>query len=219
MLSLCILLTALVASTRLADEAVGADVRRCETFAAGAAARRAEPPTGTGPRIVVVGDSWSAGLGLRDPSQAWTSRLEGRVHVDAFSGSGFSAAASPCRGASFAARVERAVEGGADLVVLEGGLNDVDQSVADLRAGFERVLAPLDGLDVVVVGPAAAPARAAGAAWVDTELAVLTGDHGVAYVSTRDLDLPYLSDGLHLTTDGHRAFGEAVATRIAGLAG
>ena len=41
--------------------------------------------------------------------------------------------------------------------------------------------------------------------------------YGVGYVSTADLDLSYLGDELHLTGSGHRAFGDAVARRIAAL--
>ena len=41
--------------------------------------------------------------------------------------------------------------------------------------------------------------------------------YGVPYVTTTDLDLPYLEDRLHLTPAGHRAFGDAVAERIAAL--
>jgi acyl-CoA thioesterase I len=39
----------------------------------------------------------------------------------------------------------------------------------------------------------------------------------VPYVSTVDLDLPYLDDRLHLQPAGHKIFGDAVAARIAAL--
>ncbi len=91
-------------------------------------------------RVVVIGDSWSAGLGLDRPVQSWPSRLPGRVHVAGFSGSGFSAKASPCGRVSFADRAPAALGGGADLVVIEGGLNDYDRSRAEIKAGFARVV-------------------------------------------------------------------------------
>ena len=37
------------------------------------------------------------------------------------------------------------------------------------------------------------------------------------YVATSDLRLPYLSDRLHLTAEGHVMFGDAVAGRLADL--
>jgi acyl-CoA thioesterase-1 len=170
--------------------------------------------------VVVIGDSWSAGLGLADSAASWPSRLPGRVHVAGFSGSGFSAGASDCGAVSFADRAPDALGPGTDLVVIEGGLNDVDQPSAAIVSGFARLMASLSGVPrrrVVVVGPASAPARAAGVDRVDLLLGALAEQYGVAYVRTRDLDLPYLPDGLHLTPAGHRAFGDAVAARIADL--
>ena len=52
---------------------------------------------------------------------------------------------------------------------------------------------------------------------VDRLLRHLSDRYGVPYVSTVDLDLPYLDDRLHLTPAGHRAFGDAVADRIAAV--
>jgi len=196
-----------------------ADAVRCERFTSQSEARRAVVAPALGKRVVVIGDSWSAGLGLDDAGDAWTSRLSGQVHVDAFSGSGFSRSASPCDGSWFGARAGRAVAGGADLVVVAGGLNDVDQPVGAVRAGFARVMRAVGELPVVVVGPASAPSRAGGAPEVDTLLADLAEAHGAAYVSTLGLDLPYLEDGLHLSPEGHRAFGDFVATRLEVLGG
>ena len=63
-----------------------------------ASERRRSDVSGTGPTVAVIGDSYSLGLGLPDPRASWPSRLRGRVVVDGFSGSGFSDAASACRG-------------------------------------------------------------------------------------------------------------------------
>jgi acyl-CoA thioesterase-1 len=203
-----------VAATR----ASGSGLPRCERFAADSVAR-ARHVTGAGERVVVIGDSWSAGLGLAKPAGSWPSRLDGRVHVAGFSGSGFSALASPCGRVSFADRAG-AVVTGADLVVVEGGLNDWDHSDSEIRAGYARLMRVLRAADVprvVVVGPASAPSRAARVPHVDALLADLSGQYGVGYVSTADLDLDYLGDRLHLTASGHRTFGDYVDSRLAGL--
>lgn len=107
------------------ERATGSYAERCERFAADAEARAAVV-TGSGTPVLVVGDSWSAGLGLADPSASWPARLDGRVHVAGFSGSGFSARASGCGDVSFAARAPQALAGlpAGTLVVVEGGLND-----------------------------------------------------------------------------------------------
>lgn len=173
--------------------------------------------TGSGKRIVVIGDSWSAGLGLADISASWPSRLKGRVHVFGFSGSGFSAQASPCGRVSFADRAPSALRGGAELVIIAGGLNDFDQSRADIKAGFARVTRIASRYPTVIVGPAMAPARQARVPRVERLLRRWARRHAVPYVSTTDLRLPYRRDRLHLTGAGHRAFGDAVARRITAL--
>lgn len=200
----------------LAVRAGGADADRCDRFAADSRARAAAY-AGSGERVVVIGDSWSAGLGLDRIEDSWPDRLPGEVHVAGFSGSGFSELAGSCRGVSFADRAAAAVHGGADLVVVEGGLNDVGQPDAAVRAGFARLVRALEGYDVVVVGPARAPSRAAGVPHVDALLADLAAAYGVDYVSTTGLTLTYLPDRLHLTPAGHQVFGDYVVDRISDL--
>lgn len=192
----------------------GADADRCERFAADSRARAAQD-TGTGRRVVVIGDSWSVGLGLERAAGSWPSRLPGAVHVAGFSGSGFSPDASPCGRVSFADRAPAALRGGADLVVVEGGLNDFDRTDAEIRAGFARLMRALDGRRIVVVGPASAPARARAVPRVDVLLAELATRYDAVYVRTSGLDLAYLDDRLHLTPAGHDEFGDFVALRVA----
>jgi acyl-CoA thioesterase-1 len=72
----------------------------------------------------------------------------------------------------------------------------------------------LEGYRVVVVGPALAPSRAGAVPRVDALLASLAERSGVAYVRTSDLALTYLDDDLHLTSSGHRTFGDAVAAAL-----
>lgn len=188
---------------------------RCTRFAAASNAREARVAGGSGPRVLVIGDSWSVGLGLADPSRSWPAQLSGeRVRVDGFSGSGYAATASPCTGASFAQRAREAARRPYDLVIVEGGLNDFDRPVAEIRSGVRRVLAAFEGTPVVMVGPASAPSRRRGVQRVDGVLAAEAQRAGARYVSTKDLALTYLPDRLHLTAEGHREFGEFVASAI-----
>ena len=210
------LAAALVALVALATtgNATGADVERCATFALQSEARE-RLTAGRGDRVVVIGDSYSVGLGLRDPRMSWPSRLPGEVRVFGFSGSGFSRGASPCPGVSYDVREPRALRSGADLVVVQGGLNDHDQPVSEIRVGFRRLVEGLTGQTVLVVGPAPAPARAAAAGRVDAALAEESARAGVEYLSMLDHRFGYLTDGLHLTASGHRAFGDLVAQAVA----
>lgn len=214
--SAAVVLTALVAvlAFPLADTGTTAAGRFCQA-AGRAEATRADAVTGSGDSVLVVGDSWSAGWRLARPAGSWPAALPGRVHVDGFPGSGFSEHASPCGRVAFADRVGAALRrSDARLVVVQGGLNDFDQSDADIAAGFHRVMRALHGREVLVVGPASAPSRAARVPRVDALLRSLAMDAGVAYVASSDLDLPYLRDRLHLTAAGHRAYGAEVARRI-----
>ncbi|MCP3420767.1 GDSL-type esterase/lipase family protein [Nocardioides pinisoli] len=179
------------------------------------ARERAGIVTGEGERVLVIGDSWSVGLGQDDLSRSWAGRLPGEVHVSGYSGSGFSAGASGCGRVSFHDRARTALVVRPRLVVVAGGLNDYDQPARAIDSGFRNLMADLAGQSVVVVGPATAPLRAGAVPRVDDRLEVLAALYGVPYVRTSDLDLDYLDDRLHLTEDGHREFGDAVAERLA----
>ena len=193
------------------ERAAASHASNCHRFEADHAARLGHV-SGSGRSVVVIGDSWSVGYKLTDLDRAWPSRLPGRVRVDGFSGSGFSAHASPCGAVSYATRTRTAR--GADLVVVEGGLNDYDQRYSAVRAGFDLLMSRLKGRDVVVFGPAPAPRRLAGARRVDGWLAALSESAGVDYVSSIHLRLPYLADRLHLTPAGHREYGDFVAAHL-----
>jgi acyl-CoA thioesterase-1 len=196
--------------------ATGADAERCARFATQSQVRE-RLVTGHGERIAVIGDSYSVGLGLRDPASSWPSRLPGRTEVFGFSGSGFSRHASPCRHVAYDARAAHALTSRPDLVVVEGGLNDYDQPASDVRAGFRVLMRDLRGRRILVVGPPAAPARAAGATEVDAILREESDRAGVSYLSMLDQHVTYLDDRLHLTPAGHRAFGAVVAAAVASL--
>lgn len=209
------MLAALVAFY-VADRA-GAGPTRCQHHRVEARDRQGIV-TGDGEQVLVIGDSWSVGLGQDDLARSWPTRLSGRVHVAGFSGSGFSASASSCGRVSFHDRAATAVAAvRPQLVVVEGGLNDFDRTDAAIERGFRALMADLAGQRVVVVGPAAAPSRVGAVPRVDADLARLSAEFAVPYVATDDLELDYLDDGLHLTEDGHAAFGDAVAERIAAV--
>jgi len=203
---------ALAGLVALRGRASASGAAQCHRFAAEHASRLTRV-VGSGRRVVVIGDSWSVGYKLTDPDRGWPSRLPGRVRVDGFSGSGFSAQASECGAVSYATRAGTAR--GAELVVVEGGLNDYDQSYAAVRSGFRLLMSRLKGHSVVVFGPAPAPRRLAGARRVDRWLAALSRSAGVDYVSSiRLTGLPYLDDRLHLTPAGHREYGDWVARHL-----
>lgn len=207
-----VVLLASVTAVQLSERARGAADTRCRQHAADSLAR-ARTVTGSGAPVTVIGDSWSVGLGLDGLAGSWPSRLPGRVAVAGFSGSGFSPTASRCGDVSFADRAPAAVHG-SGLVVVEGGLNDHDQSQASIIVGFHRLMPALAGHRVVLVGPASAPSRLSSVPRLDRTLATLARQYDVAYIRTSGWRLPYLADRLHLTAEGHRMFGDAVAREL-----
>jgi acyl-CoA thioesterase-1 len=212
--ALVVLLATVVTTTAWTRAGAGPD--RCAQRA-DTARERSQLVTGTGASVLVIGDSYSVGAGVR-PEQSWPVRLPGRVRVDGFSGSGFSIGASGCGDVSYATRAPRSLRPGTDLVVVEGGLNDTDQPAADLEGGFRLLMRELAGTPVLVVGPPAAPDRPrADVERVDATLARLAAELGASYLSTVDAELTYLDDDLHPDPAGHRVFGDLVATRVRDL--
>jgi acyl-CoA thioesterase I len=198
--------------------AVGEDAQaslsqRCRVIHQASELRHAQV-TGAGARVAVIGDSYAQGLRLDRPRESWPSQLDGEVVVDGFAGSGFSRAASPCGRVSFGDRVGRALASAPDLVVVQGGLNDVDVPLEEVAEGARALLGGLAEVPSVVVGPPAAPRRGAAAAEVDALLATVAAEAGVPYVRTYDWALDYLPDRLHLTPAGHQEFGDRVADAI-----
>ena len=169
--------------------------------------------TGTGPEVLVIGDSYSVGLGVK-PAESWPTYLPGRVRVDGFSGSGFSYNASGCSGVDYGTRAPDSLLPSTKYVVVEGGLNDYDQPMADIVSGFRRLMDALGGRHVMIVGPANAPSRAEEVVGIDDELARLSKEYGATYVSMLDVDLSYQDDELHPDVEGHRVFGEYVARAV-----
>lgn len=211
-----VLLTAFVVTPLAPGAANGSVPEKCARFVAESAARQ-HLVTGHGATTVVIGDSYAAGLGLRDPGANWARELPGRVHVFGFSGSGFSRGASPCKAVGYDQRAPGALALHPSLVVVEGGLNDFDQPAVAIRAGFRRLLAEIGDRDIVVVGPPSAPLRGAGAARVDAILRSEAARAGTPYLSMVGERFSYLPDRLHLTAAGHRRFGQLVASRVAVL--
>lgn len=211
-LLLCALLGALLGTLGTLSHPVSAGSRpaKCDMFDRARAVLQSSD-RGAGARVVVIGDSFSVGAALPDRLEGWPSRLPGHVHVDGHSGSGFSHRSSPCgREYAFDRRAAEATAGGADLVVVQGGINDWDRTNAEIATGFADLMTALAGTPVLVVGPVLAPRLAPHVVRVNRVLRTQSRRHGVRYLSMIRMALPYGADAVHLTVEGHGLFGERV---------
>ena len=175
--------------------------------------------TGDGSPVLVIGDSWSVGLGQDDLGRSWAGRLPGRgarrrlLRVRVQRPREHAADASPSHDRAPTALALRPA-----LVVVEGGLNDYDQPAAAIDRGFRDLMADLAGHPVVVVGPADAPPAPRAVPRVDAPARRGSRRSTASPTSARATSTsPTWTTGCTSPTDGHRDFGDAVAERIADL--
>ena len=205
---------------RQRSEAEAVVAARCAGWKADSIARSRIVATAAAPRtrVVVIGDSYSRGYGLPDPSRSWPSYLAeplaAKVFVDGFDGSGFTDS-NRCA-VPYSSRVAAALARRPDMVLVEGGLNDAYRTDAQLRAGVAELvhqMGRVHGVRLVVIGPPDSPVIT-DAARVDSTLAALSVELGFEYVSTYGWDLPLASDGVHPTMSGHRIFARLLIAQM-----
>lgn len=184
-------------------------------------ARGSKPVSSGSPTAVVLGDSYTAGLGLHDPKLAWSTllgRLEGwRTYAEAVSGTGFTTD-GPCEGQDYASRLPKALAHHPQVLVIQGGLNDAYSPRDSRSAGLTRLLDRSSKVPrVIVVGPPAAPrVRKPALQRVDEELRAACRPPRCTYVSTLGWELRFAPDQLHLTAVGHLQFAVRVSGALHG---
>ena len=179
-----------------------------------------KPVTDGRPTVAVLGDSYSSGFALANPTDAWPTQLgrieHWRVFVDGVAGTGMTN--SGLCDQPYASRVQQVLSYRAQRVIIEVGLNDTASSAAAVQQATSAVLARLSAVTQVdVVGPPPAPAKSpADLQRTDAALHTATQQAGRRYVGALGWQLPYLPDGVHLTPVGHQQFAELVALAIRG---
>lgn len=123
----------------------------------------AEPATANGAkpargRIVVLGDSITAGLGLNDPADAWPARLQQKIDAAGLPFEVVNAGVSGDTTAGGLRRVNWVLAGGADVLVIALGGNDglrgivPQQTEENLTGIIQRARAKVPGLAIIVAG-------------------------------------------------------------------
>lgn len=190
-----------------------------------AAERRRLFDAESGPTAVFLGDSYTQGVGLAnirdDYAYVTADALRWRAVLDAAGGTGY-VNGGPCHGQQFSARVPQVVAAHPAYVVVQGGLNDYRISRSKVTDAAQRLYAQLrkqlPDTRVVVVGPHPVPKVHSVQPVIDALRTAAATTH-VAYIDTSAWPLSFGSDGIHLTAEGHRTYGQRLADAIRGLSG
>jgi lysophospholipase L1-like esterase len=107
----------------------------------------AHPAAGGEARSVTfIGDSWTRGVGatdLRGYAVLTGERLGWSYHVLGVGGSGYTRRGPGERGSTFGERIDRAVATGADVIVVQGSLNERHSTLAALAPAAVETLTRL----------------------------------------------------------------------------
>lgn len=187
----------------------------CEAITA-QLAERGEVVTvaGDAPRVAIVGDSYATGDGLAgDWQSAWPYQLASSTgYAVDVAGVGYTGFAEPGMCGDQAFNTRATVLNGADIAILQGGLNDA-RTGKDVTAATEELLADADATRIIVVGPVEAPSID-GEAAVDDQLRKAAEASGATYLSALEWDVEFGPDGIHMTEQGHATFSENVAAAL-----
>ena len=150
------------------------------------AARTAATPLATRPRIVFLGDSLTAGLGL-PREQSVPSLIQARVNAAGFQYDVINAGVSGDTSAGGLSRLDWSLEGDVEVLVIELGANDGLRGLppAQMRKNLDEIItrAKRRGITVILTGMEAPPNY--GPLYTSEFRAVfsdLADDHDVAFV-------------------------------------
>jgi acyl-CoA thioesterase-1 len=180
-------------------------------------------PLGPGPRIVVLGDSLTAGLGLA-PDQAYPALLQKRLDAAGLKYEVVNAGVSGDTSAGGLRRVDWALDGDVKVLIVALGGNDalrglpVEQLRQNLTAIVERAKAR--GIKVILAGMEAPPNFGASytAAFRETyrDVAKAHGAVLIPFLLDGVAGLPEMNqgDGIHPTAAGAQRVADIVWTAL-----
>lgn len=169
--------------------------------------------------IVALGDSLTAGLGLRE-EEAWPALLERRLRADGYPWKVHNAGVSGETSSGARGRIGWILRLEPDIVVLETGGNDGLRGIPPrvLRENLDAMLGALEEAGVVVVLAGMRMVENLGADYTREFARAYTDlakKHGVTFIpfllegvaGNPDLNQ---ADGIHPTAAGHRAIAETL---------
>lgn len=190
-------------------------------------------PTARGPfiigqRVDFLGDSYTAGFGAKPRTNGFAYLTSARLRLVsryyAQGGTGFldDGHTVDTRFAPFAKRLAPVIADHPRVIVVQGGLNDVGEMLADIQAAANRVLAELragvPGVRLVVIGPfapQAAPPEALATRDVLADVAQHAGALFLDPIAGQWLNPTLVDpDGVHPTNAGHAAIAARLEAEL-----
>jgi acyl-CoA thioesterase-1 len=177
------------------------------------------------PRLLIVGDSYTAGVGADRPSAGWAHLVADKLgypsKVDGVGGTGFAwgGGAADDMGREYAVRLQEAADDKSfvpNVLILQGGQNDSlakDMKNVETEAAqtveLARKLWP--GIQIVVFGPSAPVPLAADLRGVNSAIRAGAANAKVPFIDanengwfTNTNSAGFNFDGSHVNTEGHK---------------
>ncbi|MCW2699059.1 MAG: uncharacterized protein JWQ45_594 [Blastococcus sp.] len=178
------------------------------------------------PSVTFIGDSWTEGIGasaLRGYAVLTGEELDWDYTVLGVGGSGYLA---PGRGSTFEERIGQAVRTDADIIVVQGGLNERDNEVADLAPAALATLTRLrdaagPGTEILVLGASYTPGTDAAVIHaINTTVSAAAATAGLPFVDpaaenwTDPADPSIWHDPLHPNDAGYQLVAHHLASLL-----
>jgi acyl-CoA thioesterase-1 len=216
------LLFVLAACAAAACSGSTADTSAPADNAASAAAPASPPPRPAAdrPRVVCLGDSLTAGLGLASTSQAYPALLEGRLRKAGFDYDVINAGVSGDTSAGGVRRLDWSLQGNVRVLIVALGANDGLRGLApsELKANLETIVSTAQKrqVRVLLLGMEAPPNF--GAAYTRDFRAVyrqVAGDRDIPLIpffleGVAGVTRLNQADGMHPTEEGQRVIADTI---------
>jgi lysophospholipase L1-like esterase len=171
---------------------------------------------GLHPKLAVLGDSYTQGMYLDKPTDAYPYLLDPTALVDGSGGSGYSSG-GPCGSNQLTNRVAHIIGTKPAMLIIQSGINDRHYSDVGVaaRSLFDRVAKESADTRVIVLGPFNPPAVAGPELdAVADAIKDAAESRKLTYVDPRGWNFDLLADGLHPSQRGHQQIAEKLREAI-----
>ncbi|PZE82700.1 SGNH/GDSL hydrolase family protein [Curtobacterium sp. MCBD17_032] len=198
------------------------------------ATTQAQRAVSVGSRVLIIGDSYTAGRGSTDRHTGWAQMLSASSGwdstIDGRPGTGYvNLGSTGSTQNTYLQRVLASKDEDPDLVIVQGSQNDWIVSGAELRPRVEATLRQAvrqwPRALIVAIGPSAPQPRAQTTVEIDAAVSEGARTAGVPYIdpnqerwfTSANSRVYTAADGEHVNDDGHRYLARRIDSAIRGL--